>query len=174
MLFDFIGNLFSGAAHGLAKSSIFPGESGGIPTGGSSSSSWGLGDSLRFFGATAGAVSSYNSYRSQASTARANAQLSLDRSRIEAQRYEATKRRRLGTIRARIGASGTTFSGSNLDVLADRAAEEEYNRMLILYGGQAEASQSKAQAKNLKGRADAALLGGLSSGIADSLPRLLD
>lgn len=163
-----IGNMFT--------STLAPGESGGVPTGGD----WFGGDlgnlatTLRLAGAVGSGVSGYMSSSAQAGLASQNATASRVAASLEAQRYARDAKRRFGASVARAGASGTQLTGSVMDVLADQAAEEEMNRQLILYGGEVQAARSKAQAGYYKQQASATLLSGLTAGAADTLPRLLE
>lgn len=120
-----------------------------------------FGSLLSGFGSVFGGFEAKRSFEAQAALARQNAELSREQAEAEAGRFERGSRRRLGAIRAQAGASGTTLSGSVLDVLADQAAEEEENRLLILFGGEAQARQSEARAKLLKRQGRVALTTGL-------------
>lgn len=112
-------------------------------------------------GSIFGGIEAKRSFEAQAALARQNAALSIEQAEAEAGRFQRGSRRRLGAIRAQAGASGTTLSGSVLDVLADQAAEEEENRLLILFGGEARARESTARAKILKRKGSVALTTGL-------------
>lgn len=160
---------------GTAFSSIAPGESAGVPTGGSLfGGGSNLATTLRLAGFIGQGLSGYKSSKAQADLANQNASVSRQTAALEAQRYQADARRRLGAARARAGASGTQLSGSVLDVLADQAAEEELNRRMILYGGEAKAANYKAQAGYYKRQGQSTLLSGFTTGVADTLPRLLE
>ena len=124
-------------------------------------------------GSVFGGFAAKQSFEAQAALARQNAQLSREQAEAEAVRFERGTRRRIGAIRAQAGASGTTLSGSVLDVLADQAAEEEEARLLILFGGEAQARQSEARARLLKRQGKVALTTGLLDAVTTVGPALL-
>ena len=91
-------------------------------------------------------IAARNQSKFQAQLAEQNAQQQRAVAALEAERHQRETGRRLGAISAAIGASGATFAGTPLLVLADEAAEAEENRLLILLGGEAAARSSEAQA----------------------------
>lgn len=110
--------------------------------------------------ATAGAavqgVSSLQQGRFAAKAARQSAQFSQElgeRNAIAAEqqagaeeaRVRRDSQRRLGALRARFGASGFTFAGSPLEVLADQAMEAEEDALLVRHGGRTAAQQARLQ-----------------------------
>lgn len=64
---------------------------------------------------------------------------------LEAARLDVNRRRRMGLLRAQIGASGTSLSGSNLDVLVDQEMAAEQDRLLVLFGGRQRAAAARYQ-----------------------------
>ena len=59
------------------------------------------------------------------------------RARLNAASIAKDRRRRLGTLRAQLGTTGTQLSGTALDVLAENESQAEYDRLLALSGGDA-------------------------------------
>ena len=161
----------------FTSQTIAPGESGGVPTGGLPGGGNLFGRSfaqnLQLGGAILTGVEGFLSSREQADLARQNAATARARAAAEAELAKRESRRRLGSIRARAGASGTTISGSTIDVLADQAAQEELNRLLIIFGGEAQARESGARARALRRQGVSTLLGGITEGIIKSQPELL-
>lgn len=86
--------------------------------------------------------------RSQASAVRAAG-------RAERERLEISNRRRLGTARARIGASGVDFSGSPLDVLVDEATTAALGEANVTFNARSRANAIRQQGRN-------ALVGGFA------------
>lgn len=72
-----------------------------------------------------------------------NAVAAEQQAAAEETRSRRTSARRLGRIRAAFGASGGTFEGSPIDVLADQAAEDEEDTLLIRFGGRVRARQAR-------------------------------
>ena len=141
--------------------SAFPsqaGAPGGAPTGGPST-----GQTLGAAGSIFEGVEGFLTSLEQAKLARQNAATARARAAAEAELAQRGARRRLGAIRARAGASGTTISGSTIDVLADQAAQEELNRLTIIFGGEAQARESEARARAIKREGVSSLIGGFVS-----------
>lgn len=144
--------------------SIAPGEVGGVPTGGlpggggpSAGQAFGAAGSI--FQGVEGFLTSIE----QSRLARQNAASARARAAAEAERARRDTRRRLGAIRAAAGASGITLSGSTIDVLADQAAEEELNRLIIIFGGEVQARESELRARAIEREGRSALIGGFIS-----------
>lgn len=70
-----------------------------------------------------------------------------------AERVDRDRRRRLGLVRARIGATGTTFEGSPLLIAAEEASEAELDRQLVLAGGEARLQRERLRGDIAEGRA---------------------
>jgi hypothetical protein len=81
-------------------------------------------------------------------------------SALEEQRFRRSARRRAGLARAQFGALGITSEGSPLEVLADQAAEQEEDAMLIRFGGQVRKAESKARSGVFASEKSASLLAG--------------
>ena len=111
-------------------------------------------------GSMVSAIGTRNQLKFQSKLARQNADQQRAEGALEAQRHERETGRRIGAIAATIGASGATFSGTPLSVLADEATEAEENRLLILAGAESAARRSSAQADALSRQATGALVSG--------------
>lgn len=92
-----------------------------------------------------GAVSSIQQGRAAKRVGEQNAQLALGRAKLEEARFRRDQRRRLGRIRAGIGARGITVEGSPLALLADQAAEIEEDALLIRFGGDVAAAEARTR-----------------------------
>lgn len=111
-------------------------------------------------GTMVSAIATRNKLKFQSKLARQNADQQRAEGALEAQRHERETGRRIGAIAATVGASGATFSGTPLSVLADEATEAEENRLLILAGAESAARRSNAQADALSRQATAELVSG--------------
>ena len=110
-------------------------------------------------GNAAKAAADYN-----AAVARNNAIAARQTAAANAKRQERLARKRQGTIRANVGASGTELlGGSAMDVLEDSAMEEELERLSILHGGEVQARGFEADARLEKARGAAAQRSGYMS-----------
>lgn len=78
-----------------------------------------------------------------------NAQAAVQRAAAEEARLRRDRSRRLGAMRAQIGATGAAFEGTPLDVLADQAMSAEEEAMLVRWGGAREAEQERLRAAML-------------------------
>lgn len=76
-----------------------------------------------------------------------NAKAAEQQAAAEEVRFRRSSARRMGKIRAAFGASGGTFEGSPIDVLADLAAEEEEDALLIRFGGAVRAREFRVGGK---------------------------
>jgi len=110
----------SGAALATAAPSTFLGLTGTQLTGLSIAGSLGAG--------ALGVAGSLNQ-------ARATAGQQKRAAAIASQQVARDRQRRLGTLRAQIGASGAALSGSPLSVLAEQSSVAEHDRLLSLAGG---------------------------------------
>lgn len=81
-----------------------------------------------------------------------------DMARIDANRLRTQRARQLAGMRAQIGASGVTFQGTPLALLADQAAEAGRDVALTRFKGDIEAS-------NLRNKGTASLIGGIGAGV---------
>jgi hypothetical protein len=101
-------------------------------------------------GNAANAAAKYN-----AQVARNNAIAARQTAAANAAREERLSRKRLGTLRAGVGASGITLEGTPLDLFEDSAAEEELQRLSILHGGEVESIgfENTSQLELARGRA---------------------
>ena len=159
-------------------SSIAPGESGGVPTGGGFGGfdfgKFGLAEALQLGGGIGQGIEGFLSSEDQADVARSNAAFARSRAAAEAELFRRQASRRAGGIRAQQGASGTVVGqGSNADVLADQAAQEELNRLNIIFAGESQARQSEAREQSIERQGRSSLLGGISGGVTRVLPQLL-
>lgn len=76
-----------------------------------------------------------------------NAVIQTAQAEEEAKRIRSDKQRRIGTARARYGASGVlTSGGSPLAAISDQAEESELDALTVKYQGQIQARDSKNQA----------------------------
>ena len=105
----------------------------------------------------------------EADIASQNAGIAQQQAAVEAGRTQRDRSRRLSALRASIGASGTTFSGSNLDALAEEAMEAEEARLTVLFGGEAKARQERLNADAARQRGRASLIGGVGHGVGNLL-----
>ena len=107
------------------------------------------------------------------------AQQQLEGAKMEEMRLARTARLFKSQQEARIGASGTSFGGSSLEVLGDIAYQTSVDRSLVLRAGtiagattSAEAKADRAEARwqklygtrTYKQKASAARMGGISAG----------
>lgn len=92
----------------------------------------------------------------QAGILRGNASTALDQAAEDERRFRIFARRRTGTSRANIGASGITGSGSAADVLADTARNLEADAISIRH-------QGEIRAQGLRDQAESAIRGGKQS-----------
>lgn len=68
-----------------------------------------------------------------------NALIARQQAEEDVNRQRRDTRRRMGSIRARYGASGVTLEGSPLDVIEDSAAEAELDALTIQHQGELKA-----------------------------------
>jgi hypothetical protein len=101
-------------------------------------------------GAQAKAAADYN-----ARVAENAAVAERQRAEVEVGRHRRRAQLLLSSQRAAAGASGVQFEGSPLLVMAESAAEAEYDAQLIRYGGETRATNLYAQAaaERMQGRA---------------------
>lgn len=85
----------------------------------------------------------------QAGILRGNAATALDQSAEDERRFRIFARRRMGTSRANIGASGITGQGSAADVLADTARNLEADAISIRHQGEIRAQGLRDQAESV-------------------------
>lgn len=105
----------------------------------------------------------------QAKIARQNAEIARQRGEAESVRIERDRRRRLGLLRASIGAAGLQPTGSPLDLLAEEAMEAEEARLMALFGAEGVARQEEINARTARLRGQAGLVGGIGRGVGTSL-----
>ena len=103
-----------------------------------------------------------------------NARATAANTREQVERERRMARRRLGNMRAAVGASGITLSGSALEAIGDNAAEMELDALTIQHEGKlkelgyrsdAESDRMRGRYLNRQGQLNAAstLLGGMGS-----------
>lgn len=124
--------------------------------------SMGAGTALQMVGNEAQSFAQYQQDQHAASAANQNAKLAEATSAANMANYQRQASRQLGAVRAAVGASGTTFQGSPLEVLGDQAREQALQARLIQYQGQLQGSIYRAQAKGYKQAAQGALFSGLT------------
>lgn len=85
-----------------------------------------------------------------------------DRAAIQSEMIRRDRQRRLGTLRAQIGASGAQLSGTPLNVLAEQSGQAEYDRMLALSSGEQASHATLSQGRSAAINAG---MGGLSGAL---------
>ena len=95
-----------------------------------------------------------------ASIQRQNARAAKEQAAAREEQLRRDRARRIGTIRAQIGAQGGTIEGSPLDILADEAAEAELDARLVRFGGQVQARDFRNQARSSTLSGVGSLIGG--------------
>lgn len=130
------------------------------------------GTAVSAVGQLASASAAKNASNFNAQVASNNAIAARQTAAANAARESRLSRKRLGALRANIGASGITLAGTPLDLLEDSAAEEELNRLSIIQGGETQArgfentasldraAASNAQTAGFFGAGSELLLGG--------------
>lgn len=114
------------------------------------------------------AISTYGAFqqaKAQQDAANINAKVASDRARIAYDQSQRTKRRNLGTLRARQGASGVLVDeNSSLDVLSDLAMGLEEQALINRYKGTIDANNARNRASAYGSQATSSLiLGGAST-----------
>jgi hypothetical protein len=118
-------------------------------------------------GAIQSAIASSNAAKFNASIANRNAQLATLNAQEQERRQRRLGRKRLGALRANIGASGVALTGTPLDLLADSAAQEELDALTIRHQGKLKSTSLNLQSGLLKTQAKNELIsGGLKAGSA--------
>lgn len=99
---------------------------------------------------TQAALANYNARVSEL-----NARAREQRTKFDQIRQQMRGRKVMGTLRARLGASGAMISeGAPLNLLAEQAFELELENALIGYEGMTEAAQLRSQAQFQRAQAD--------------------
>jgi len=88
--------------------------------------------------------------------AEANADLTRQQTNENERRHRTLARKKLGSLRANLGASGVTIDGSALDVLEESAANAELDALTIRHEGKLKELSQRNQ--GLTSRADSELL----------------
>lgn len=128
-----------------------------------------LGTVVSGVGAFSAAQSAAASAEFDADVAERNAALARNQASADADDSRRDARRRIGAIRAQMGSSGFSLTGSPLLVLEDQAAESELDAQRIEFGGEVRAigqedsaAASRAEASSFR---SSALIGAIGSGI---------
>ena len=102
----------------------------------------------------------------QKSLGEQNARSILESSRAEEVRLRRDRARRLGSLRTRLASQGTTMAGNPIEVLADRATEDEEDALLVRAGGEISARQELLRSAVLQRQAR---IGGITSTFSGQL-----
>lgn len=126
-----------------------------------------VGQALGGLSTALSAVGMVQQGQAQAQASRYNAQIAEQnavQARQKAAFDEQMRREQLervqGAARAAIGKSGSDFSGSALDVMAQNAAAAELDALAIRYGGEVRAAGAESQARLDRFQGDQARTGG--------------
>ena len=118
------------------------------------------------------AMGQYQSSRMQEEAAERNAEIAKRDAAIKQSQYDRDARRVHASEMNKMAGRGLLLtSGSSLGVLADIAAQQQEQSLLIKYGGAAEAYQSTTRAKSYGAQARASAIGGaakMGSGLLSS------
>lgn len=115
------------------------------------------------------AVGGFFQNQRAADIAKDNAEAQRAAARAETVRLRRDQARRAGLLRATVGATGTTFEGSPLEILGDQAMEFEENARLALYSGEVGARNSLMEADAYQRQGIAGLTGGLTGALGTGL-----
>lgn len=108
-------------------------------------------------------VSTFIAKKEESKAFKRNARLAEQKAQLDADRRRRQARLNLGATRAAVGANGITMEGSPLDILADNAAEEELDALIIEFNGSLEAAGQRDQARAASAQGTAALVGSVFS-----------
>lgn len=98
-----------------------------------------------------------------------NAVLVRQSAKLDEDRLRRAGKRHIGGMKASIGASGVTISGSALDVIEDSAREIELDALTIRHRGEVEAAGFKSSASLDRARGVSKIIGGGLSAAGDLL-----
>lgn len=110
-------------------------------------------------------ISDSNTEKQNALNQKADAASALQIGQANAERQRGIVRAQQAKLVAETGASGTTFTGSPMEVFLENAKQGELTAQDELFQGQIRARGLKIQASQSKKAASSALVGGIASGV---------